>query len=160
MSDIFYLLNWLDLDKVAPGGMLGLLPPNDLLGDSKSVDMVSPCPNFFGDSRVLWPLLGEGMGEFWLLEDWYKWGKDWLKSMVTFRKKSQTERFRPKSLADLYLKLTWFRIWAKNLCLFFTFLTRMRKYIAWYGQVQTAHTLNERNSIFRWDSYGETWQFY
>ena len=53
MSDIFYLLNWLDLDKVAPGGMLGLLPPNDLLGDSKSVDMVSPCPNFFGDSRVL-----------------------------------------------------------------------------------------------------------
>ena len=48
-----YLLNWFDLDKVAPGGMLGLFPPNDLLGDSKSVDIVNPCPNFFGDSRVL-----------------------------------------------------------------------------------------------------------
>ena len=31
--------------------------------------------------------------------------KDWLKSMVTFKKKSQTDKFFPNSLADLYLKL-------------------------------------------------------
>ena len=30
--------------------------------------------------------------------------KDWLKSMVTFKKKSQTDKFFPNSLADLYLK--------------------------------------------------------
>ena len=30
--------------------------------------------------------------------------KDWLKSIVTFKKKSQTDKFFPNSLADLYLK--------------------------------------------------------
>ena len=70
-----------------------------------------------GDSNVLniCPLLwtGELMGEFLALallptiedgdEDRRCWS-DWLKSMVTFKKKSQTERFFPNNLADLYLE--------------------------------------------------------
>ncbi len=35
----------------------------------------------------------------------YKCGNDWLKSIVTFKKKSQTDKFFPKSRADLYLKI-------------------------------------------------------
>ena len=102
---IIYLLNWLDRDNVAPGGTFGWdFPPKDLFGDSKSAAIDNPWPNFLGDSKVLWPLLGEAIGEFWLLADWYRCGKDLSKSMVTFRKKSQTDKFRPKSLADLYLQ--------------------------------------------------------
>ena len=79
--------------------------PKLFLGESNKEDMDKPCPmDRFGDSKVLCPRLcmGEAIGEFWLLEVAYKCGKLWLKSMVTFKKKSQTDRLRPNNLADLY----------------------------------------------------------
>ena len=107
-----YLLNWLDRDNVAPGGTFGWdFPPKDLFGDSNSAAIDNPWPSFLGDSKVLCPLLGEAIGEFWLLADWYRCGKDWSKSMVTLRKKSQTDKFLPKSLADLYLQKKGFFLW-------------------------------------------------
>ena len=48
-----YLRNWLDLDKVAPWGILGETPPAPRvrLGESKREDIVKPC-NLLGDSKV------------------------------------------------------------------------------------------------------------
>ena len=42
----------------------------------------------------------------WLAADeaWRWWAIDWLKSMVTFRKKSHTHRLRPNRRADLNLE--------------------------------------------------------
>ena len=118
-----YLLNWLDLDNVA---LLESVVCAVFLGESSSIfDNAPPDPkdaeNFLadlGDSSVLniWPLLwiGELMGEFLALallllialgDEVNRCCKDWLKSMVTFKKKSQTDKFFPNSLADLYLKL-------------------------------------------------------
>ena len=64
LKKIYYLLNWLDRDNVAPGGTLGyFFPPKDLFGDSKSAAIDNPELNFLGDSKVLWPLLGEAIEE-------------------------------------------------------------------------------------------------
>jgi len=103
INRVYILLNWLDLDKVAPWGILGDVPKL-FFGESNKDDIDNPWPmDRLGDSRVLCPLfIGEAIGEFWLLDEAYKWGKLWLKSMVTFKKKSQTDKLRPKSLADLY----------------------------------------------------------
>ena len=117
-----YLLNWLALDNVA---LLESVVCAVFRGESSSIfDNAPPDPkdaeNFLadlGDSSVLniWPLLwiGELMGEFLALallllialgDEVNRCCKDWLKSMVTFKKKSQTDKFFPNSLADLYLK--------------------------------------------------------
>ena len=85
--------------------MLAKLPPEPIAAENFLVDL--------GDSRVLnnCPLLwtGEFIGEFLALEllptpadgDVNRCCNDWLKSMVTFKKKSQTDRFLPNSRADL-----------------------------------------------------------
>ena len=96
-----------------------LLPPGGLgvlLGLSRRLERLEFLFRWPG-SRVWAPLvilgawavcLGLAWGEFWAelgrmppapKKDW----RLWLKSMVTLRKKSQTERLRPKSRADLYL---------------------------------------------------------
>ena len=120
--DNHYRLNWFALESVAP---LAIVPCVGFRGESSNIfDRPGPDPmeaeNFLadrGDSNVLniCPRLwtGELIGEFLALallptieegdEDSRCWS-DWLKSMVTFRKKSQTERFFPNNLADLYLE--------------------------------------------------------
>ena len=84
-------------------------PPDPIVAENFLTDL--------GDSNVLnicprlW--IGELMGEFLALallptipegDDDKRCWRDWLKSMVTLRKKSQTERFFPNNLADLYLE--------------------------------------------------------
>ena len=116
----FYRRNWFALDRVA---LLAIVPCAGFRGESSNMlDKPPPDPmvaeNFLadrGDSNVLniCPRLwtGEFIGEFLALfptidegdEDKRCW-RDWLKSIVTFRKKSQTERFFPNNLADLYLE--------------------------------------------------------
>ena len=83
--------------------------------------------------------------------------------MVTLRKKSQTDKFLPKSLADLYLQKKGF-FFCENLLKFFfkfkknipeDFFTRMKKCTTLCEQVHIAHTSSEQNSIFHLDFYDE-----
>ena len=79
--------------------------------------------------------------------------------MVTLRKKSQTDKFLPKSLADLYLQKREFKKNYETLLKFFSsknkLFTRMKKCTTLYEQVHIAHTSNEQNSIFHLDFYDE-----
>lgn len=102
-----YLLNWFALDKVGWGcwrlfaeGMLRRGLSNKF--DIEEPRPPLPPPGRLGDSRVLWPRLGETWGEFWALPDHWCCNA-WLKSIVTFRKKSHTDKFLPNNRADLYL---------------------------------------------------------
>ena len=77
-------LLWLRGDSRVSEFPAGLCPPAGRWTGELSGELVD-------DVMVLFPLLN-------------KCWRDWLKSMVTLRKKSHTERFLPNSRADLYLQ--------------------------------------------------------